>query len=141
MTTTQTVERGTKPVLRYILAAVALVFGAATIKAGTSVLFFSEQARSAAGNYVPFVLWANSIGGFLYVTAGLLIFLNSTQALRLSVLIAAMTVAVLIALVIHIAVGGAYETRTLAAMVFRSVIWVIIALVLLRIKKGSRRSV
>lgn len=130
MTTTQTTQRGARPVLRYILAAVALVFGAATMKAGGDVLFFSEQARSAAGNYVPFVLWANFIGGFLYVTAGLLIFLNSTQALRLSAFIAAMTVAVLVALGIHIAVGGAYEMRTLAAMVFRSAIWVAIALIL-----------
>ncbi len=134
MTTTQTVERGTKPVLRYILAAVALVFGVATIKAGGDVLFFSEQALSAAGDYVPFVLWANFIGGFLYVTAGLLIFLNSSQALRLSVLIAAMTAVVLLALLVHIAVGGAYETRTLAAMVFRSVIWIAIALTLNSIK-------
>lgn len=134
MTTTQTAERGAKPVLRYILAAVALVFGVATIKAGADVLFFSEQARSAAGNYVPFVLWANFMGGFLYVIAGLLIFLNSTQALRLSTFIAAMTVAVLIALAIHIVAGGAYETRTLAAMVFRSVIWVAIVLIL-RLKK------
>lgn len=130
MTTIQTAERSAKPVLRYILAAVALVFGVATIKAGGDVLFFSEQARSAAGNYVPFVLWANFIGGFLYVAAGLLIFLNSTQALRLSAFIAAMTVAVLVALGIHIAVGGAYEMRTLAAMVFRSAIWVAIALIL-----------
>ena len=134
MTTTQTIERGAKPVLRYILAAVALVFGVATIKAGGDVLFFSEQARSAAGNYVPFVLWSNFIGGFLYVMAGLLIFLNSTQSLRLSAFIAAMTVAVLIALLIHIAVGGAYETRTLAAMLFRSVIWIAIVLIL-RLKK------
>lgn len=138
MTTTQTVERGAKPVLRYILAAVALIFGAATIKAGGDVLFFNEQARSAAGNYVPFVLWANFIGGFLYITAGLLILLNSIQALRLSVLIATLTVVVLIALGIHIAVGKAYETRTLAAMGFRSVIWLIISLVLHKAKLLAR---
>jgi DNA-binding protein len=40
MTQTETTGRGTKPVLRYILAAVALIFGAATIKAGGDVLFF-----------------------------------------------------------------------------------------------------
>lgn len=140
MTTTQTVERGSKPVLRYILAAIALVFGAATIKAGGDVLFFNEQARTAAGNYVPFVLWANFIGGFLYVTTGVLIFLNSPQALRLSVTIAALTVAVLIALGVHIAVGGAYEARTLAAMGFRSVIWLMISLILHKAKLLARRS-
>ena len=140
MTTTQTVERGGKPVLRYILAAVALVFGAATIKAGGDVLFFSEQARTAAGKYVPFVLWANFIGGFLYVAAGLLLLLNSTLALRLAVAIAALTVAVLSALGIHIAMGGAYETRTLVAMGFRSVIWLIISLVLHKAKIPARRS-
>lgn len=140
MTTTQTVERGSKPVLRYILAAIALVFGAATIKAGGDVLFFNEQARIAAGNYVSFVLWANFIGGFLYLTAGVLLLLNSPQALRLSVTIAALTVAVLIALGVHIAVGGAYEARTLAAMGFRSVIWLMISLILHKAKLLARRS-
>ncbi len=139
MTTTQAKERGAKPVLRYILAAVALIFGAATIKAGGDVLFFNEQARSTAGNYVPFVVWANFIGGFLYATAGLLILFRSTQAFRISVLIAALTVAVLIALGIHIAVGGVYETRTLAAMVFRIVVWVTISLVLHKANLPARR--
>lgn len=130
MTPVETTMRGGKPLQRYFLAAVALVFGAATIKAGGEVLIFNEQARTVAGNYVPFVLWANFIGGFLYVTSGLLMLMNSVQALWLSVAIAALTVAVLIALSIHIAVGGAYETRTLAAMVFRSVIWAAIVLIL-----------
>lgn len=130
MTQVETTRHGGKPLQRYLLAAVALVFGAATIKAGGDVLIFNEQARTAAGNYVPFMLWANFIGGFLYVTSGLLILMNSVQALRLSVAIAALTVAVLVALGIHIAVGGAYETRTLAAMVFRSVVWIVIAFTL-----------
>ena len=99
------------------------------------VLFVSEQARIAAGNYVPFVLWANFIGGFLYITAGLLLLLNATQALRISVLIAAYTIAVMIALVVHIALGRAYEIRTLAAMGFRTIFWVTISLILLRTKK------
>lgn len=140
MTTTQTVTRGAKPVLRYLLAAVALIFGAATIKAGGDVLFFNKQARTAAGNYVPFVLWANFIGGFLYVTAGVLMLLNSTKALRLSVAIAAMTIAVFAAFGIHILLGGAYEMRTLAAMGFRSVVWVTISLVLHKAKLLARRS-
>ena len=135
MTTTYTVQRGGQRIVRYILAAAALIFGAATIKAGGDVLFVSEQARIAAGNYVPFVLWANFIGGFLYITAGLLLLLNATQALRISVLIAAYTIAVMIALVVHIALGRAYEIRTLAAMGFRTIFWVTISLILLRTKK------
>jgi hypothetical protein len=139
MRTTQNAERGAKSVPRYILAAVALVFGAATIKAGGDVLFFSEQARSAAGNYVPFVLWGNFIGGFLYVAAGLLLLFKSPHAPRLAIFIAATTLAALIALGIHIAVGGAYEARTLAAMGFRSALWGVIAFVLLRSERLSRR--
>ncbi len=50
MTQTETTERGTKPVLRYIIAAVALLFGLVTIKAGGDVLFFNAQAKASAGS-------------------------------------------------------------------------------------------
>ena len=51
-------------VVRKIVAVVAIAFGGLTIKSGGDVLFWSEQARIAAGHYVPAVLWFNFLMGF-----------------------------------------------------------------------------
>jgi hypothetical protein len=53
-----------------IAAIIAVFFGLLTIKEGGSVLLGNEQAVGAAGDYVPFVLWFNTVAGFAYVAAG-----------------------------------------------------------------------
>jgi len=123
-------------ILGYILAAVAILFGLTTIKAGGAVLFADATARDQAGNYVPFVLWSNFIGGFLYVAAGISILVRSITALRLSILIATLAVATFAALGVHIFLGGRYEMRTVLAMLFRTTVWVVIGIILLKNKPG-----
>ncbi len=140
MTKTETTGRGTKPILRYILAAVALLFGAVTIKAGGDALFFNAQAKSAAGNYVFFVLWANFIAGFLYVICAAMILLRPALAFSVAAFIAVATAVVFAALGLHIVSGGAYEMRTVYAMAFRTAIWITIAIALQKINNSSRRS-
>ena len=54
----------------WTISLVATVFGLLTIKEGGTVLFGDEAARTAAGNYVPFVLWFNFVSGFAYIIAG-----------------------------------------------------------------------
>ena len=54
----------------WTLSLIAVGFGLLTIKEGGTILFGDEEARSAAGNYVPFVLWFNFVAGFAYVIAG-----------------------------------------------------------------------
>ena len=49
----------------------AVLFGLLTLKEGGTVLFGGEAARSAAGAYVPWVLWFNFLAGFAYVGAGM----------------------------------------------------------------------
>jgi len=140
MTKIETTGRRTKPLLRYIIAAVALLFGLATIKAGGDVLFFSAQAKADAGNYVPFVLWANFISGFLYVICAAVILLRPALAFSVAAFIAVATAVVLAALGLHIASGGVYEMRTVIAMAFRSTIWGAIAFVLFKMDRISRSS-
>ena len=41
------------------VATLAIVFGILTIKSGGEVVFGVSDARAAAGNYVPFVVWFN----------------------------------------------------------------------------------
>jgi len=110
-----------------ILALVATIFGIVTIIVGGKTLFGGAEERTAAGNIVPFVLWFNFVAGFAYVIAGVGLFLWKRWAAQLSAAIAAATVAVFIAFGIHIFLGGAFESRTVGAMIIRSAIWVVIA--------------
>ncbi len=139
MTQAETTRHRPKPVMRYIIAAVALLFGIATIKAGGDVLFFSAQAKADAGNYVLFVLWANFIAGFFYILCAAAILLRPALAFSVASFIAVATVVVFAALGLHILSGGAYEMRTVMAMVFRAAIWIIIAFTLSKLENFSRR--
>jgi hypothetical protein len=106
-------------------AIVAAVFGAATIRAGGSVLF--GDGAQAAGNVVGFVLWFNFLAGFAYVVAGVGLWLRRRWSAQLALAIAAATVLVFGAFGIHAAAGGAFETRTAWAMTLRSAVWILIA--------------
>lgn len=106
-------------------ALVAIAFGAATIRAGGSVLF-GDGARSA-GNVVGFVLWFNFLAGFAYVAAGAGLWLRRCWSARLALAIAAATVLVFAAFGVHVVEGGAFEMRTAWAMTLRSAVWILIA--------------
>jgi hypothetical protein len=110
-----------------VLALVAIAFGAVTIVVGGKTLFGGVEVRGAAGNIVPFVLWFNFVAGFAYVIAGIGLLLWKPWAAHLSAAIAVATIAVFIALGIHIFIGLAFEMRTVGAMIIRSAVWVIIA--------------
>ena len=110
-----------------VIAIIAVLFGAMTIKEGGSVLFWSETARTAAGNFVPFVLWFNFLAGFFYIFAGIGLFMRRRWSAKLAALIAALTVLVFIAFILFIITNGAFETRTVIAMTMRNVIWLSIA--------------
>ena len=104
---------------------VALAFGAATIRAGGSVLF--GTGAQAAGNFVGFVLWFNFLAGFAYVLAGAGLWLRRAWSAWLALALAATTILVFAAFGIHVPAGGAFEARTAWAMLLRSVVWLLIA--------------
>jgi hypothetical protein len=116
-----------RPNAIFIVAIVAILFGALTVVSGGSVIFFSEPAR-AAGNYVPFVVWFNFLAGFAYVAAGIGLYKWRRWALNLSTVIAVVTLLVFAGLGIHILQDGAFEMRTVVAMAFRFVLWAGISL-------------
>jgi hypothetical protein len=112
---------------RWPVAAVAAVFGLATIVAGGRVLFGDASARAAAGAYVPFVVVCNFAAGFAYVVAGAGLAARARWVAWLAAAIAASTVLVFLALGVHVVAGGAYERRTVAAMTLRSAFWIAFA--------------
>lgn len=110
-----------------ILALLAIAFGIVTIIVGGKTLFGGAEQRAAAGSIVPFVLWFNFVAGFAYVIAGFGLFLWRRWAAQLSAAIAIATIAVFIAFGVYIFIGGAFEARTVGAMIIRSAVWVVIA--------------
>ena len=115
-----------------VAAGVAIVFGALTVLSGGTALFGGEAAQAAAGNAVPFVLWFNFLSGFAYVLAGIGIALGLAWAPKLSVALAAAIALVFAAFILHIVQGGAYEMRTVGAMILRLAVWVVIAFTVMR---------
>lgn len=114
------------------MSIVAVLFGLLTIREGGGVLFWSETARLAAGQYVPFVVWFNFLAGFAYGIVGFGLWFGRRWAAVLAFAIAAATLAVFVALGIHIALDGGYETRTVIAMSLRSAVWIAIAAIAYR---------
>jgi len=112
-----------------IIALIAIAFGLLTLKSGGEVLFIDGAGRAAAGNYVPFVLWSNFLLGFLYILAGIGIWMQKRWGAWLAILIALVTLIVFAAFGWHINNGGLFEARTLKAMILRSSVWTVIALV------------
>lgn len=110
-----------------VLAVLAIVFGVATLRAGGSVLFGSEEARRAAGAYVGFVVWFNFLAGFAYVAAGIGLWLRRRWGFVLAAALAIATLAVFAAFGLHVASGGAWEPRTVGALTLRTVVWAVIA--------------
>lgn len=108
---------------------IVILFGLITLKEGGSVALNIGTARVDAGNYVPFVVWFNFLSGFVYITAGIGLWLKKTWAAKLSVFLLSSILAVYTLLFIHIFGGGLYETRTVFAMGFRSLIWGVTAFI------------
>lgn len=122
----------------WALSTVAVLFGLMTIKEGGAVLFGDEAARTAAGNYVPFVLWFNFISGFAYIFAGIGLWLQQRWAVWLAVAIAAAIALTFAAFGVHVQSGGAYEQRTVIAMSLRTLIWVGIATLAVQALRRSK---
>lgn len=116
---------------------VAVLFGALTIKEGGAVLFGDGDARAAAGNYVPFVLWFNFLAGFAYVASGIGLWRRHRWGAWLALAILAGTALVYAAFAVHILVGRDYEMRTVVAMTLRTTVWAAIALIAHRNLRSS----
>ena len=121
-----------------ILAAVAIVFGVLTVFSGGRALFGGAEARAAVGKAVEFVLWFNFLAGFAYVLSGVGLWRGRRWAARAASLLALVTALVAGAFAVHVATGGAYETRTVGALALRLLFWGLVAVVALRVLKPSR---
>lgn len=112
---------------RRVASGIALVFGGLSIVSGGAALFGGAAAQEVAGAVVPFVLWFNFLSGFVYVLAGTGMAMDRRWGDALAIALAVAIGAVFAALGWHISQGGAFEMRTVGAMVLRLAVWVGIA--------------
>lgn len=110
----------------------AIVFGVLTLVSGGATLLGALEM----GAVVPFVLWFNTLAGAVYVAAGIGLWQGRRWALALSVAILAATLLVFAGFGLHVARGGAFEMRTVAAMGLRSAVWGVLALVARQARSG-----
>jgi uncharacterized membrane protein (DUF2068 family) len=68
---------------------------------------------------MPFVLWFNFLSGFIYIAAGVGLWLRQLWAVWLAVAIAAAITLTFIGFGMHINSGGTYEKPTVIAMIMR----------------------
>jgi hypothetical protein len=108
------------------LGVVSVIFGAATLKEGGSVLFVDGASRHAAGHYVPFVVWFNFLAAFAYVAAGIGIARGRPWAARLALGLGGTTALVFALFGAYVLMGGSYEPRTLGAMAIRTLFWMLV---------------
>lgn len=107
-----------------IAALVAMSFGALTIVSGGKTLMGAIDM----GAVVSFVLWFNTAAGFFYVAIGLGLWLGRAWTFPLALGVLAATVLVFAAFGLHVARGGAFEMRTVAAMTLRCAVLAGVAL-------------
>lgn len=117
-----------RPAPRWVLGALAIGFGLATIVEGSRTLL-----GGLAPDQVGFVVVFNVVAGVAYVAAGAAILAARPWAVPLARVIAAATVLVFVALGVHVAQGGAFQARTIAAMTLRSLSWVAMSFALPRL--------
>jgi hypothetical protein len=111
------------------LALAGLIFGLVTIVSGGRALFGSPEARVAVGQAVPFVLWFNFFAGFVYIVAGAGLLGRRAWGAHLANFLAVSTLLIFGAFGLHMLAGGAFESRTVGAMIVRSSFWIALALV------------
>lgn len=101
-----------RSIWHWLISLLAIGFGLLTLREGGAVLFVDGAARQAAGHYVPFVLWFNFLAGFAYIVAGVGLWMRRRWAAWLAIVITVATALVFLAFGVHVALGGAWERRT-----------------------------
>ncbi len=114
------------------IVGLAGLFGLLTIWQGGAVALNLGNARAAAGDYVPFIVWFNTTAGFAYLATGFGLWRRKPWAGSLALGIAVATALAFAVLALMIAQGTPVEARTVGAMAFRLLVWCALAWYALR---------
>lgn len=105
---------------KYVIAVVLIAFASLTIFMSSSVLFDWFGIREKQGDYVPFIVWTNFIAGFLYLVSAYGFLKAKEWSFKILLNLTILFVIALIALALYINYDGAFEIKTVKAMLFRT---------------------
>lgn len=108
---------------------ILIAFGLLTLFLSSSVIFDLFGIREKEGNYVPFIVWANFISSILYLIAAVTWIKKMKVTLALLGISTAILALGFIGLLVHVNAGGLHETKTIGAMVFRTVLTLIFTII------------
>jgi hypothetical protein len=111
-----------KNFLRYVVASLLAVLGLVTLFLSSSVIFDFFGIREKEGNYVLFIVWANFISSILYLFSAYGLVRLRKWTLYLLVFALTILVIAFVGLLSYISSGGVYETKTIGAMTFRTLV-------------------
>lgn len=114
-------------------AAAAVIFGMATVAAGSRVLLGSDPGYIV---FKPLLLF-NTAMGLAYIVVGVLAWQRSGLGARGAALVALLNLAVLGGIALLHASGEPIATTSLQAMAFRTVVWVVLFLVFFRASRQA----
>jgi hypothetical protein len=120
------------------LAAFMVGFGLLTTFLSSSIIFDWFDIRSHEGNYVLIVVWANFVSGLLYLASAVGFIQKKVWAALPLIISVGILILAFFGLLIHINGGGAYETKTIFAMLFRILINVGLLILIYRSTKTTR---
>ena len=122
-----------------ILALVVALFGAVTLFVSSAVIFDLFGIREREGNYVLFVVVANFVCSLLYLPGAWGLYRGRKWAFYLLLGAALLLLLAFGGLFFHIKAGKPYETKTVAALIFRFVLTGLFAAGAYRLLPGFRR--
>jgi hypothetical protein len=122
-----------------IAAVVLALFGAVTLFMSTAVIFDLFGIREREGNYVLWVVVANFVCSLLYLPAAWGLHRGRKWAFSLLLGAALLLLLAFGVLFFHIQAGKPYETKTVAALIFRFVLTCLFAAAAYRLLPGFRR--
>lgn len=108
---------------------ILIAFGLLTLFLSSSVIFDLFGIREKEGNYVPFIVWANFISSILYLIAAVAWIKKMKVTNTLLGISTAILALGFIGLLIHVNAGGLHETKTIGAMVFRTVLTLLFTII------------
>lgn len=130
-----------KSILSVVITALLAGFGLLTIFLTTSIILDLFDIRSREGNYVPLVVWANLISGLLFLTTAFGFIKKKRWSATPLIFSLVVLVIAFGGLLIHINSGGAYETKTIGAMIFRIALNIVFAIAVFTMTKTNRHAV
>ncbi|WP_149276612.1 hypothetical protein [Pareuzebyella sediminis] len=109
-------------IISIIAAIILTAFGLLTLYLSSSILFDWFGVRAKQGNYVLFIVGTNFLCSILYLTAAYGLYKSKEWTFKLLLTALILLSIGFIGLLVHISMGGLYETKTVGAMIFRIVL-------------------